>query len=519
MNHTANEKGLTGIFDGTLSRRPAATAIALSNDRKISFEHLNSAVDSFSREMVGAGVAPGDVVALVIPNSLEFVIAFLAITSIRATAAPLNPAYTEQEFAFFLEDQGAVALLDLAGDAANATARLAAHGLNLPVWETASHESAIELSLQGSSALRNPIAPTPVEPEDDVALLVHTSGSTSRPKGVPLTHANLLASIRNIADTYEFAADDCSVLVMPLFHVHGLMAGLLVPLAAGAAVFIPASGKFSASTFWRDMATCGATWYTAVPTIHQILLARYEMDYPKEAPPKLRFIRSCSAALAPAVLLEMEEKFGAPVLEAYAMTEAAHQMSSNPLPKHGTHKPGSVGKGQGVAIVVRDAAGNAVVPMEVGEIWVRGANVTRGYRNNPEANQTSFAGDWFDTGDQGYLDEDGYLFITGRTKEIINRGGEKISPGRIDEVLLAHPAVALAVAFGAPDAKYGEEVNAAIILKPGAQVTAEDLTAFCLQHLSSFAVPKRFFFADSLPMTGTGKIQRKRVAEHFLDGQ
>jgi acyl-CoA synthetase (AMP-forming)/AMP-acid ligase II len=518
MNETYDEKGLTGILDESLARRPEATAIALSNDGKISFQQLSSAVESFSRQLVAAGVAPGDVVAMAMPNSLQFVIAFLAITSIRATAAPLNPAYTEQEFSFFLEDQGAVAVLDDADDGANATARLSAHALNLPVWEADLQGGAVELSLAGSTPLRDPIAPTPVAP-DDVALLVHTSGSTSRPKGVPLSHANLLASIGNIVHTYEFTDDDRSVLVMPLFHVHGLMAGLLAPLAAGASVLIPVSGKFSASTFWRDMVNFNATWYTAVPTIHQILLARYATDYPKEAPPTLRFIRSCSAALAPAVLHELEERFGAPVLEAYAMTEVAHQMTSNPLPKHGPHKPGSVGTGQGVEVVVRDAAGNAAVPRETGEIWVRGANVMKGYRNNPEANQASFDGDWFDTGDQGYLDEDGYLFITGRTKEIINRGGEKISPGRIDEVLLAHPGVSVAVAFGTPDSKYGEEVHAAIILKPDARVTADDLTAFCLQHLSSFAVPKRFFFVDSLPMTSTGKIQRKRVAEHFLDGQ
>lgn len=519
MKETRCEKGLTGIFDEVRAHRPGATAIALPNGHKVSFEQLSRAIDSLSRQLSAAGVAPGDVVAMVMPNSLEFVVAFLAITSIRAAAAPLNPAYTEQEFSFFLEDQGAIAMLDGAGDDANATARLSAHGLNVPVWETVSRDGAIELSLAGSSPLRDPIAPTPVGPEHDVALLVHTSGSTARPKGVPLTHANLLASIRNIANTYEFDGDDRSVLVMPLFHAHGLMAGLLAPLAAGASVLIPASGKFSASTFWQDMVNFNATWYTAVPTIHQILLARYATDYPTDPPPKLRFIRSCSSALAPAVLQELEEKFGAPVLEAYAMTEAAHQMTSNPLPKHGPHKPGSVGKGQGVDIVVLDAAGNSVVPGEVGEIWVRGANVTKGYRNNPEANQASFSGDWFDTGDQGYLDDEGYLFITGRTKEIINRGGEKISPGRIDEVLLAHPGVAAAVAFGAPDAKYGEEVNAAIILKPEAQLTAEDLTAFCLQHLASFAVPKRFYFVDSLPMTSTGKFQRKRVAEHVLGGR
>ena len=267
--------------------------------------------------------------------------------------------------------------------------------------------------------------PTP----EDVALFLHTSGTTSRPKGVPLSHGNLVASLHNIRDTYEFSEVDVSLLVMPLFHVHGLMAGLLSPLLAGASVVLPAAGKFSAGTFWKDAADYKVTYYTAVPTMHQILVSRADEDFPKDNPPPIRVIRSCSSSLAPATLFEVEEKFGAPVLEAYAMTEASHQMTSNPLPKHGERKPGTVGKPQGtVQVAILDESCNVLGPGQRGEVCIKGPNVTRGYKNNNKANEEAFAGGWFHTGDQGMLGEDGYLTLTGRIKELINRGGEKISP-------------------------------------------------------------------------------------------
>ncbi|MFO1417903.1 MAG: acyl--CoA ligase [Methylotetracoccus sp.] len=507
--------GLNGVLDPLLPEHLDRIALGVVGGLGLSFGQLDAAIDALSDELRAAGVEPGDTIAIVMPNSLEFVIAFLAITRVRATAAPLNPAYKEGEFAFFLEDQHAVVVMDLPAERGNAEALAASAALGLPVWDVVADGEG-SVSLYATAPLGPAVATTPVEPESDVALFLHTSGSTSRPKGVPLTHANLLASIGNIGRTYAFDRNDRSLLVMPLFHVHGLMAGLLAPLAFGASVHLPQSGRFSASTFWRDVVASGATWYTAVPTIHQILLTRRAEDYPRDDPPKLRFIRSCSSPLAPALLSEMEASFGAPVLEAYAMTEAAHQVASNPLPQHGPHKPGSVGRAQGVDIAILDETGTPCPAAAVGEVCIRGSNVTCGYLNNPEANQASFAGGWFHTGDQGYLDPDGYLFITGRIKEIINRGGEKISPSRIDEVLLAHPGIAQAVSFAMPDPKYGEEVAAAIIPKSGVTLTADELTEFCLRHLSEFQVPKRFYFADSLPMTGSGKIQRRTVAEHFL---
>lgn len=279
----------------------------------------------------------------------------------------------------------------------------------------------------------------------------------------------------------------------------------------------PPGGKFSASAFWPAMVHGGATWYTAVPTIHQILLARADKDYPSD-PPKLRFIRSCSASLAPAVLERLEQRFGASVLEAYAMTEAAHQMTSNPLPKYGERKAGSVGTAQGgVRVAVLNEENKEVGAGVVGEVCIRGENVTFGYQNNPPANKLAFAGGWFHTGDQGMLDTDGYLTLTGRLKELVNRGGEKISPLEVDAALLAHEAVKEAVSFAVPDEKYGEEVNAAVIFKEGMTLGVEELEKFVLGRLATFKVPKKFFVCDDLPRTATGKIQRRFVAKHFLD--
>jgi acyl-CoA synthetase (AMP-forming)/AMP-acid ligase II len=347
---------------------------------------------------------------------------------------------------------------------------------------------------------------------DDVALFLHTSGTTSRPKGVPLTHGNLMASITNIAATYQLTPRDRSLIVMPLFHVHGLIGATLSTLHSGGAVVVPA--KFSAGAFWQLASKYSVTWYSAVPTIHQILLGRAEQDNAPRG--GLRFIRSCSSALAPAVFQQLEDRFGAPVLEAYGMTEAAHQMASNPLPP-GPRKPGFVGKGTGVDIVIRDDQGQSLPAGKQGEVTIRGANVMHGYLNNPEANATAFWHGYFRTGDQGVLDDNGYLTLTGRLKELINRGGEKISPLEVDAALLEHPAVAEAVSFAAPDAKYGEEVQAAVVLKGSA--TPAEIQAFCGKRLADFKVPKVIHITDAVPRTATGKIQRRHVAAHFLRNQ
>lgn len=346
---------------------------------------------------------------------------FLAVIRVRATAAPLNAAYTSDEFEFYLSDSGSKLLLT--SKEGNEPAQAAASKLNIQhVTATLPQpDSEVSLSSTQSESEPNSISNIVNDPSD-VALFLHTSGTTSRPKGVPLSQLNLASSVQNIKSVYKLTESDSTVIVLPLFHVHGLLAGLLSSFGAGASVTLPAAGRFSASTFWSDMNKYNATWYTAVPTIHQIILDRH-LSKPEPTYPKLRFIRSCSASLAPSILARVEEAFGAPVLEAYAMTEATHLMASNPLPENGPHVPGSVGKPVGQEMAILDENG---VEQEVGasgEVCIRGPNVTKGYKNNPEANKTAFQFGWFHTGDIGYLNSDGYLHLVGRIKELINRGG------------------------------------------------------------------------------------------------
>jgi oxalate---CoA ligase len=341
---------------------------------------------------------------------------------------------------------------------------------------------------------------------DDVALFAYTSGTTGRPKCVPLTHANVLWSSRNTAECYGLTTIDRGLVVLPLFHGHGLIGATLSTLASGGSVIVPP--RFSASEFWELFREHHATWYSAVPTIHQVLLARANSDGAPHSGP--RFIRSCSAALAPTVLTELEKRFGAPVLEAYGMTEAAHQVASNPPPPL-PHKPGTVGPGPGISII--DKTGRHLTANTSGEVVVRGPNVMRGYRNNPKANAEAFIDGWFRTGDIGVIDSDGYLAVTGRIKELINRGGEKISPEEVEAVLLQHPAVGVAAVFGVPDAKYGEEVSAAVVLRGAA--TAQELQAYCRTRLADFKVPKLIRITSAIPRNAMGKVQRSQLGALF----
>ncbi|KAF7813186.1 oxalate--CoA ligase-like [Senna tora] len=508
---------LTGLLKRVADQFPSRRAISVAGNFDLTYSRLLELIDRAASRLVSSGINAGDVVALTFPNNVEFVVMFLAVIRARATAAPLNPAYTTEEFEFYLSDSESKLLLT--SQEGNASAQAAASKLSIP-HVTASLPKAddAELSLSLNESESAPGADSVlrlVNDPSDVALFLHTSGTTSRPKGVPLTQHNLAASVQNIKSVYKLTESDSTVIVLPLFHVHGLIAGLLSSLGAGASVALPAAGRFSASTFWPDMLSHNATWYTAVPTIHQIILDRHQSK-PEPVYPKLRFIRSCSASLAPTILVRLEEAFGAPVLEAYAMTEASHLMCSNPLPEDGPHKPGSVGKPVGQELAILNEKGEIQKAEVKGEVCIRGPNVTKGYKNNPQANTTAFEFGWFHTGDIGFLDSDGYLHLVGRIKELINRGGEKISPIEVDAVLLSHPDVAQAVAFGVPDEKYGEEINCAIIAREGSNIDEEEVLRFCKKNLASFKVPKKVYLTDSLPKTATGKILRRLVAEHFV---
>ena len=478
-----------------------STAIVLpERNIRVTYGGLRNQVEAVAERLAAAGIKRNDRVGIAVPKGLLTIVCFLA-ASVAGTAAPLNPAYKEEEFRFYLGDTAARVLV-LPRDGADEARRAAGDAVKIL---TADMDSAGTVRLSGTG--RGPsVAPPSV---DDVALILHTSGSTARPKRVPLTHANLSISARNVARTYRLAQDDVSLCVMPLFHVHGLVASTLATLATGGTVVVP--GTFSPLSFWRVVRDHHVTWYSAVPTLHQLLLARAEPGSSRpEGAERLRFIRSGSASLAPHVMHALEAAFGAPVVESYGMTEAAHQMASNPLPP-AVRKPGSVGPGTGVEISTVDADGRHLKQGESGEVVVKGASVIRAYENNPEANAASFFEGWFRTGDQGYLDEDGYLTLVGRIKELINRGGEKISPREIDEVLLAHPSVAEAVTFGVPHPTWGEEVAAAVVLRE--PVSKSELQAYCRERLADFKRPKQIHIVEAMPRTATGKIQRRLVAQ------
>lgn len=497
---------ITALLEEQANSRPRSPAILAPGRAALTYEALFAQLTATRDALNSFGLRRNDRIAVVFPNGPEMATAFLGIAA-SATCAPLNPTYRANEYEFYLTDLGAKALIVPAGN--HSAARQVAGKLGIPVieLEVRAREAPGIFTLRGSPARSG--APRCFGDPDDIALILHTSGTTSRPKLVPLTQRNLCRSAANIAKTLELSESDRCLNVMPLFHIHGLVAALLSSLRAGASVFC--TPGFYAPEFHGWLEESRATWYTAVPTMHQAILTRLTSHPEERRPHSLRFIRSSSAALPPSVMTELETAFGAPVIEAYGMTEAAHQMASNPLPPR-AHKPGSVGLAAGPEVAIMDENARLLGPGERGEVVIRGPNVTPGYEGNPEANAKAFDSSWFRTGDQGFLDEDGYLFLTGRLKEIINCGGEKISPREIDEVLLAHPSVSQAVAFAVSDPRLGEAVGAAVVLKAGASATAAELRQFAAAHLADFKVPHHLKIVVEIPKGPTGKIQRIGLA-------
>jgi acyl-CoA synthetase (AMP-forming)/AMP-acid ligase II len=457
----------------------------------------------------GLGIGRGDRVAIVLPNGPEMAAIFVA-AACGATTAPLNPAYKLEEFDFYLSDLNARALVIQRG--MESPARQAAAQRGIPVLELVPDEGgpAGAFMLVSDTGLAGGAALPGAAQAGDIALVLHTSGTTSRPKIVPLQQVNVTASAYHIADSLALAADDVCLNIMPLFHIHGLIAATLASLSAGAAVCC--TPGFNAFKFFGWFDAVRPSWYTAVPTMHQALLPLAARNEALIAAGRLRFIRSSSASLPPQVMTALEEAFHVPVIEAYGMTEAAHQMASNPLPPRPRY-PGSVGVAAGPEIGVMDGDGNLLPSGDLGEIVIRGRNVTAGYENNPKANAENFVRGWFRTGDQGIIDEHGYLRLTGRLKELINRGGEKVSPLEVDAVLMDHPAVAQCLAFALPHDKLGEEVAAAIVLRDGAAATEHELRDFAQIRLAQFKVPRKFVFLDEIPKGATGKLMRIGLAE------
>ncbi len=473
------------------------------------FGRYRRAVREFADTLREKGMAGGERVAVVLTNGLNAAVAILGIMVGGGVAVPVNPQLKGQEMAWLLENSAARLLVadrrneSLLPDAIRKTDSIRIGG-NEPDNPYLLHRISGRAAESADEA--EPILPT----WNDPALILYTSGTTGRPKGVPLTHGNLLTNAGQVRRAHRLTPDDVALCVLPVYHINGFVMTLIAPLLSGAGVVMP--NKFSASRFWEWVRDHRVTWFSAVPTILSLLLSHDSP--PREEIATLRFARSASAPLPVAVLDEFERRFGVPVIESYGMSEAAGQITSNPLPPL-PRKPGSAGMAVGNELAVVDEKGALLPAGNAGEVVLRGENICGGYLDNPEASREAFRNTWFHTGDLGYLDEDGYLFLTGRKKELINRAGEKISPREIEEIIYRLPEVETAGVVGVPDPLYGEEVTAFVSLRRGKTVAADRIRDVCREHLAGFKVPHEIFFIDEFPRGPNGKIQRRRLLDVY----
>ncbi len=493
----------------------AAVALAAPDEEPMTYAHLRRLLSARLLDFRRLDVGREDTIALVLPNGPVTAAVFLSAAS-AAVAAPLHPDYTRDEFEFFLGDLGPSLLVMEAGTDSPARDVAAATGIRIADVVRVGDGPAGAFTFAEADSVAPHGDEEPATP-DHIALVLHTSGTTSRNKVVPLSHRNICTSAFNVSTSLSLEPVDRCLNIMPLFHIHGLVAALLGSLSAGASVCC--TPGFNALKFFGWMKETHPTWCTAVPTMYHTILRRADRNRDIVREGRLRFLRSCSAPLPRAVMKTLEETFEVPVVEAYGMTEAAHQMTCNPLPP-GERRPGTVGLRAGPELAIMDEGGGVLLPRgRVGEVVIRGANVTSGYRGAPEANATAFSSDgWFRTGDQGMLSHDGYLTITGRIKEIINRGGEKLAPRELDEVLSHHPAVAQAFAFPVPHAVLGEEVGAVVTIEADAGVGEDfivELQAFAAARLAAFKVPRYVVVVDEIPKGPTGKVRRHDLARQL----
>ena len=480
-------------------------ALTSETNSKLLYGELKLFVNKISRQLAGNGITNKDRAAIILPNGPYMASSFLAISSYMS-AAPLNPAYKTNEYEFYLKDLSPKIVIVEPNSKNNVIE--VAKKLKIPVCEIKIQKD----SPSGLFDLFEKSSEYSLPEENDEALVLHTSGTTSRPKIVPLTNKNIFSSAVNISKSLELSEIDHCLNIMPLFHIHGLIAILATSMKVGASVC--ASNGFNAIKFLELAKSEKITWYSGVPTMHQAILLRTEKNLELAKDLKLRFLRSSSASLPPAVFKKLNSIFKCPVIEAYGMTEATHQMTSNPLPPK-IQKPGFVGIPAGPDVCIMDNNDKILNQGEVGEVCIKGNNVTLGYDNSPEANKKSFSNGWFRTGDQGYFDQDGYLKISGRLKEIINKGGEKISPLEVDNILMDHPLIEQAVCFGYQDKILGEEIAAAIIVKQGQNFSEIELKNYAEEKLAKFKIPKKIFFVNEIPKGATGKLQRNVLAKNF----
>jgi len=480
-------------------------ALTSENSPPLLYKDLKSFVNKIASQLAGNGISNKDRAAIVLPNGPFMASSFLTLSSYMS-AAPLNPSYKTNEYEFYLKDLNPKIVI-VEPNSSNEVVGVAKN-LNIPVCE-------MKIKKDDPSGLFNLFdieSEYQLPEENDEGLVLHTSGTTSRPKIVPLTNKNIYSSAENISKSLNLSEADHCLNIMPLFHIHGLIAILAASIRSGASIC--ASNGFNALKFLELAKSEKITWYSGVPTMHQAILLRAEKNLELSKNLNLRLIRSSSASLPPAVFEKLNNVFGCSVIEAYGMTEATHQMTSNPLPPK-KQKPGFVGIPAGPEVCIMDEKDKILDQGETGEVCIKGDNVTLGYDNNPEANKNSFTNGWFRTGDQGYFDQNGYLKISGRLKEIINKGGEKISPLEVDNVLMDHPLIEQAVCFGYEDKMLGEDIAAAIIVKEGKNCSETDVKTYAQEKLAKFKIPKKIFFVNEIPKGATGKLQRNILAKNF----
>ncbi|MGB9303247.1 MAG: FadD7 family fatty acid--CoA ligase [Mycobacterium sp.] len=506
---------IADLVQATATRLPEASALVVTAERvPVTYRELVGLVDDLAAQLTRAGLRPGDRVALRAASNIEFVVALLAGSRADLVVVPLDPALPVGDQRARSDAAGArVVLVD--GDIPEDAQATALRWWPIAVSTGADGSMSIRLEATGEP---NPAPSTPEGLRQDDAMIMFTGGTTGLPKMVPWTRDNIASSVRAVIAGYRLGPQDATVAVMPLYHGHGLIAALLASLVSGGTVLVPARGRFSAHTFWDDINAVHATWYTAVPTIHQILLERAKAEQPENNSAALRFIRSCSAPLTPETAQALHDTFSATVVCAFGMTEATHQVATTGIDGNGENpaeSTGLVGRSTGPQIRIAGSDGLPVPAGAVGEVWLRGSTVVRGYLGDPKITAANFTDGWLRTGDLGSVSDAGDLSIRGRIKELINRGGEKISPERVEGVLASHPDVIEVAVFGVPHPMYGESVAAAIVPRESDPPTAEELTEFCRERLAPYEIPATFQMASELPHTAKGSLDRRAVVAQF----
>lgn len=495
------------LLSAQARRDPSADAILALGRPPLDYGALLDQIDGIRTALNDRGVGRGDRIALLGARGPEVAVALLGITSC-AVCVPLNSAAPLTELERGLTETAVKALLVPATAAADVKGLALRLGIVLLEYSVEQGAPAGRFHISGGRAAA--VAHGGPAAAGDISFVLRTSGTTSRAKLIPISHRNFVARTQKCMQLCSVSTADRCLNLMPLCYNHGLLCGLVSPLADGCAVICPPA--FDAETFFDCMRDFSPTWYTASFTYHQVILEWLQQRPNALAGHRLRFMRSASGPLPAHVRVETEEILAAPLIEAYGTTETGTVAGNLPF---GRRKPGTVGASPDNDVAIMDDDGSLLAPGIAGEVVVCGTTVFDGYENDPAANQRAFRGEWYRTGDLGVIDADGYIKLLGRLDEVINRGGAKVGPREIDEVLLGHEAVSEAVSFPVPHATLHQEVAAAVVPRSGLQVTGDELRRFLAERLAPFKVPRVILCTTELPKGPTGKVKRADLAAHF----